>query len=35
VECVEAQLCDIGPRWRTAARPSHDISEREDGVSPA
>ncbi|WP_424362908.1 DUF2948 family protein [Methylocystis parvus] len=24
VECVEAQLTDIGPRWKTAARPSHD-----------
>lgn len=25
VECVEAQLCDMGPRWKTAARPSHDV----------
>lgn len=25
VECVEAQLCDIGPRWTTAARPNHDL----------
>jgi hypothetical protein len=23
VECVEAQLCDIGPRWKTATRPAH------------
>jgi hypothetical protein len=26
VECVEALLTDIGPRWRTGARPSHDAS---------
>lgn len=25
VECVEAQLCDIGPRWNVAARPTHDL----------
>jgi len=34
VECVEAQLCDIGPRWKTAARPAHNISSPEDGLSP-
>ncbi|GLI92851.1 DUF2948 family protein [Methylocystis echinoides] len=33
VECVEAQLCDIGPRWKTASRPSHDISALEEGPS--
>lgn len=26
VECVEAQLCDMGPRWKVAARPMHDFS---------
>jgi hypothetical protein len=25
VECVEAQLADVGPRWRTAARPTHGL----------
>ncbi len=33
VECVEAQLRDIGPRWKTAARPTHDLSEPEASVS--
>jgi hypothetical protein len=34
VECVEAQLCDIGPRWKTAARPTHDIHrELDEGAS--
>jgi hypothetical protein len=23
VECVEAQLCDVGPRWRVETRPAH------------
>jgi hypothetical protein len=27
VECVEAQLCDLGPRWAVAARPTHDLDE--------
>lgn len=27
VECIEAQLCDVGPRWRVSARPSHDLSD--------
>lgn len=27
VECVEAQLCDIGPRWKTTARPMHHEAE--------
>lgn len=30
VECVEAQLCDVGPRWTVNARPAHDLS----GVTP-
>ena len=25
VECVEAQMRDIGPRWRVKSRPSHDL----------
>ncbi|WP_363348913.1 DUF2948 family protein [Methylocystis echinoides] len=32
VECVEAQLCDIGPRWKTAARPTHELSSSESGA---
>ncbi len=28
VECVEAQLCDVGPRWKVAASPTHDLSGR-------
>lgn len=32
VECVEAQLCDIGPRWKTAARPTHELNVREVGA---
>ncbi len=27
VECVEAQLADVGPRWRVTARPSHTLDE--------
>lgn len=30
VECVEAQLCDVGPRWTVNARPTHDLS----GMTP-
>ena len=33
VECVEAQLCDLGPRWKTAARPSHENSGADPGLS--
>ncbi len=33
VECVEAQLCDIGPRWKTAARPSHDLPQADQSLS--
>jgi hypothetical protein len=37
VECVEAQLCDVGPRWKVAARPVHDLGgelggELDEGV---
>jgi hypothetical protein len=27
VECVEARLSDLGPRWRVAACPSHELDE--------
>jgi hypothetical protein len=27
VECVEAQLTDIGPRWSVGARPRHQLDE--------
>ena len=30
VECVEAQLADIGPRWKTAARPTHENDRDSD-----
>lgn len=33
VECVEAQLCDLGPRWSTKACPSHELDEAAGGGS--
>ena len=27
VECVEAQMRDIGPRWSVAAQPNHDLTD--------
>lgn len=30
VECVEAQLADLGPRWKVAARPVHDLGRELD-----
>jgi hypothetical protein len=33
VECVEAQLTDIGPRWKTAARPSHEIPHADQNLA--
>lgn len=30
VECVEAQLADIGPRWTVTARPNHDLRQELD-----
>ena len=27
VECVEARSSDLGPRWRVAACPSHELDE--------
>jgi len=32
VECLEAELADLGPSWSAAARPSHAVV---DGESPA
>lgn len=34
VECVEAQLCDVGPRWKVAARPTHDLHHDLDENAP-
>ncbi|MGD9659374.1 MAG: DUF2948 family protein [Methylocystis sp.] len=34
VECVEAQLSDVGPRWKVAARPVHDLSGELDESAP-
>jgi hypothetical protein len=33
VECVEARLRDLGPRWRVAACPSHELDESAEGGS--
>lgn len=33
VECVEARLSDLGPRWRVAACPSHELDENSDARS--
>jgi len=27
VECIEARLADLGPAWKTASRPRHDVEE--------
>ncbi|HMK91143.1 MAG TPA: DUF2948 family protein [Methylocystis sp.] len=27
VDCIEAQLGDLGPRWRVASRPAHELDE--------
>jgi hypothetical protein len=27
VECLESQLTDLGPRWRVASRPAHQLDE--------
>lgn len=32
VECIEAQLDDLGPAWETAHAPSHEDSERIDAA---
>ena len=34
VECVEAQMRDIGPRWAVKSRPSHDLGP-DAPVAPA
>ncbi len=31
VDCIEAQLCDIGPRWAVANCPTHKLDE---GAAP-
>jgi hypothetical protein len=33
VECVEARLCDLGPRWGVTACPSHKLDESGGGRS--
>lgn len=33
VECVEARLCDLGPRWSVTACPSHELDEGGGGGS--
>ncbi len=33
VECLEAQLTDIGPRWAVACRPTHQLDEAARGAS--
>jgi hypothetical protein len=34
VECLEAELADLGPSWPTAARPNHPDPEPTRGPSP-
>ncbi len=34
VECIEAQLCDVGPRWKVCARPTHDLHHDLDESAP-
>jgi hypothetical protein len=31
VECLEAQLIDLGPRWKVVARPTHQLDEAAHG----
>ncbi len=35
VECIEAQLADLGGAWQTTAVPSHDLSDTPSGEEPA
>jgi len=30
VECIEAQLCDLGAKWPTGRKPAHDLSTLSD-----
>lgn len=32
VECIEAQLADLGAAWQTKAKPTHDLSDRSPGT---
>ena len=32
VECIEAQLADLGAAWQTKAKPDHDLSDRSPGT---
>ena len=32
VECVEAELADLGPAWRAKSRPKHDIESDAEGA---
>ncbi|HZV21248.1 MAG TPA: DUF2948 family protein [Hyphomicrobiales bacterium] len=34
VECIEAELSDLGTSWRTALKPAHSIVEAEASPSP-
>lgn len=33
VECIEAQLADLGAAWQTKAMPAHDLAEQSSGAS--
>ncbi len=33
VECLEAQFCDLGPRWAVSNRPTHNLDE-DAGAGP-
>jgi hypothetical protein len=33
VECLEAELADLGPMWTTAARPAHALGEQDTAAS--
>ncbi len=33
VECIEAELRDLGPAWSTPNRPDHDLDSNEDNAS--
>jgi Protein of unknown function (DUF2948) len=35
VECIEAELRDLGPAWRTRSKPDHPGSEPEAGREPS
>ncbi len=32
VECIEAQLADLGAAWQTRSKPTHDLSDRSPGT---